>query len=348
MSKKNGGSRVKRKFSTMAVITLSTALTLHLTDQVARYTQESALFVQPAAASSLEGGPLNGELSTAFLPSGGLGAMIEAEPRGARLVSLMPGHAAAKSGLKLGDRIISVDGISTQGHDAFWMVSHLRGKIGTTVSLEVERGDGIWQRTFRMDLTRENIDSTHSVYSRIRDGELTLKVLWLDGNTAQQLTNHLSQATRGDVTSVVLDLQNVSYGETAAVAECASLFLPQSTPVGYMVSDMQDVKSVSAPLTTNGFAVTDQLTAIEVGPYTARTGEMLAKALAANLDIEVRGSRTAGLGTLDGRTIRSRADNHGNNLQLLDSAGKPLEGHPLKPGFWTWDTMLSSIPSGME
>lgn len=337
---------MKRKFSTLAVITLSTALTLHLTDQVARRTQESAMFV-PAVPPTVADFS-DGDFTAAFLPSGGLGAMIEAEPRGARIVSMMPGHAASKAGLKLGDRIISIDGVSTLGHDVQWMVSNLRGKIGTTTTLEVERGDGIWQRTFRMDLTRENIDSSHSVYSRIRDGELTLKVLWLDGNTAQQLTNHLSQATRGDVTSVVLDLQNVSYGDAAAVAECASLFLPQSTPVGYMVSDLQDVKSVSAPLTTSGFAVTDQLTAIEVGPYTARTGEMLARALSSHLDIEVRGSRTAGLGTLDGRTIRSRADNEGNNMQLLDSEGQPLEGHPLRPGFWTWDNMMSSIPSGLE
>jgi carboxyl-terminal processing protease len=228
------------------------------------------------------------------------------------------------------------------------MVSHLRGKIGTTMRLEVERGDGIWQRTFSMDLTRENIDTSHSVYSRIRDGELTLKVLWLDGSTAQQLTNHLSQATRGDVTSVVLDLRNVSYGETSAVAECASLFLPKGTPVGYLVCDREKVKSVSSAITTSGFAVTDQLTAIEVGPYTARTGEMLAKALASNLDIEVRGERSAGLGTLDGRTIRSRSDNHGNNLQLLDGKGRALDGHPLKPSFWSWSSLLSSAPSGLE
>lgn len=331
----------------MSVIALTTALTLHLTDQVARYTQESSLFV-PSAVASAQDGPLNGELSTAFLPSGGLGAMIEAEPRGARLVSLMPGHAADKAGLLLGDRIISIDGVSTHGHDAYWMISHLRGKIGTSVLLEVERGDGIWQRSFTLKLTRENIDSRHSVYSRVRDGELTLKVLWLDSSTARQLANHLAQATRGDVTSVVLDLQNVSYGETSAVADCASLFLPKGTSIGYMVSDHNDIKSVSSAITTGGHAMTDQLTAVEVGPYTARTGEMLARALAGNLNIEVRGQATAGLGTLDGRTIRSRVDGDADCLQLLDNRGRSLDGNPLKPSFWTWSNLLSSVPSGME
>ena len=44
------------------------------------------------------------------------------------------------------DRIVSIDGVSARGQDTTWLVSHLRGKIGTTVSLEVERGDGIWRR----------------------------------------------------------------------------------------------------------------------------------------------------------------------------------------------------------
>ncbi len=334
---------MKSKYSTLAVIGLSTAFTLHLTDQAARCAQESSLFVSPVA-SSYVGCPAADEWSSAYLPSGGLGAMVEAEPRGARLVSLMPGHAASKAGLRLGDRIVAIDGRAARGHDTEWMVSHLRGKIGTEVTLEVERGDGIWQRTFLMQLTRESIDSSHSVYSRVRDGVLTLKVLWLDSNTAGQLAEHLDQATRDDVTSVVLDLQNVSYGDSASVAECASLFLPQGTAVGYMVNDDR----TSLPILTNGFAVTDQLSAVEVGPYTARTGEMLARALTDNLHLEVRGDASAGLGTLDGRTIRSREGHRGDSLQLLDSRGHAIEGRPLKPSFWSWSNLLSSIPSGLE
>lgn len=334
---------MKSKYSTLAVIGLSTAFTLHLTDQAARYAQESSLFVSPVASSYVSC-PAAEEFTSAYLPSGGLGAMVEAEPRGARLVSLMPGHAASKAGLRLGDRIVAIDGRPTRGHDTEWMVSHLRGKIGTSVALEVERGDGIWQRTFLMQLTREGIDSSHSVYSRVRDGVLTLKVLWLDGGTAGQLAEHLAQATRGDVTSVVLDLQNVSYGDSAYVAECASLFLPQGTPVGSMVGEY----SGSSPIFTTGFAVTDQLSAIEVGPYTARTGEMLARALNDHLDIEVRGAASAGLGTLDGRTIRSRDGSRGCTLQLLDSQGEAIDGRPLKPSFWSWSSLLSSVPSGLE
>ncbi len=330
----------------MAVIFLSTAFTLQLTDQAARHVQESSLFVKPAQRVACPG-LAQADLSS-YLPSGGLGAMIEAEPRGGRLISLMPGHAADKAGLQLGDRIVAVDGVSAQGQDTNWLVSHLRGKIGTTVNLEVERGDGIWQRTFSLNLQRGNIDSSHSVYSRIRDGELTLKVLWIDGSTVGQLSEHLAQATRGDVRSVVLDLRNVSHGSVSDMADCASLFLPQGTNLGKVVSSYGTVRAVSSDIVTNGHPVTDQLTAVEVGPYTARAGEMLAKGLVQNADVEIRGSQSAGLGILDGRTIRSRESAKADRMELLDSKGRTLEGRPLKPGFWTWSNLLSSVPTVLD
>lgn len=329
----------------MAVLFLSTAFTLHLTDQAARHVQESSLFVQPAQRVACPG-LAQADLSS-YLPSGGLGAMVEAEPRGGRLVSIMPGHAADKAGLKLGDRIVAIDGVSARGQDTNWLVSHLRGKIGTTVNLEVERGDGIWQRTFSLRLERGSIDSSHSVYSRIRDGELTLKVLWIDGSTAGQLSEHLAQATRGDVRSVVLDLQNVSYGSVSDMADCASLFLPQGTSLGQVVNSYGTVRAVSE-LVTSGHPMTDQLTAVEVGPYTARAGEMLAKGLVQNADVEIRGSQSAGLGILDGRTIRSRDSGRTDRMELLDSKGRSLEGRPLKPSFWTWSNLASSIPTVLE
>lgn len=337
---------MKRKSSSLAVMFLSAAFTLQLTDQAARHVQESSWFVQPAREIQCPR-MVDAELST-YLPSGGLGAMVEAEPRGARLVSLMPGHAAEKAGLKLGDRIISVDGLSTRGQDTSWMVERLRGKIGTAVHLEVERGDGIWQRAFTVSFQRESIDSSHSVYSRIRNGELTLKVLWIDGSTAQQLSEHLAQADRGDVSTVTLDLSNVSYGNVSDVSECASLFLPQGSSIGKVVSSYGTVRAVSSEFVTQGHPMTDQLAAVQVGPYTARAGEMFAKALASHLSVEVRGESSAGLGVIDGRTIRSRVTGRSDHMELLDSKGKTLEGNPLKPSFWSRSNLLSSVPSILD
>lgn len=334
---------MKRKYSSLALMFLSMGLTLQLTDQVVRKTQEA-----PPGPHTRVAERCSSYVDVWSLPSAGLGAFIECEPSGVRLVSCLPGHAADKSGLRVGDRIVAINGESTQGANEAWAMQQLRGKIGTKVTLDVERGDGIWQRTFRTQVERANIETEYSVYSRLRGSELVIKVFWLGPNTAEQLANHLNQISDGKVDRVVLDLTNVSNGDFRSLQECASLFLPEGTVVGNYATVQPNGTQEMTALMTTGHPYTDRLTAVKVGPYTARLGEMLAKALADNLNIEVEGDATAGLGTVDSRTIRSRGDAPLYGGMLYDDKGVAIENHPLKPGFWTWSNLLSPVSSGIE
>jgi len=334
---------VKRKISSLAAMFLSMALTLHLTDQVARNVQEA-----PPSQDSQISERCVSYLDAWSLPSGGLGALVECEPSGVRLVTCLPGHAGLSSGLKLGDRIVAIDGESTRGSNEAWAVSKLRGKIGSKVVLDVERGSGIWQRCFRVLVERQNIETEYSVYSRLRDGELVVKVMWLGPQTANQLAEHLNQISEFDVDRVVLDLTNVSSGDISSLQQCASLFLPEGTTVGYFGNVSQSGEMQKTEMKTTGHQFTDRLTAIKVGPYTAKVGEVLGRALADNLDISVQGADTAGLGTIDGRTIRSRDDARSCGLALFDSNGDAIDNNPLEPDFWTWSNLLSPVGAGFE
>lgn len=334
---------MKANYSSLALMFMSMALTLHLTDQAVRHSQErvpsgSALISERCSDFSV----------VASLPEAGLGALVECEPGGIRLVTCLPGHAAALSGLRVGDRIVAINGQSTSGCNAPWAVSQLRGKIGTTVTLDVERGEGIWQRTFRAQVERRHIETQHSVYSRVREGELTIKVLWLGPETPAQLAEHLAQVTDQEVDNLVLDLSNLNSGDIQSLKESASLFLPTGTTVGYYGHTGVEGEQQKAELVTSGYQFTDKLTEVRVGRYTAKTGEMLARALAANLDVEVTGEKTAGLGSLDGRTIRSREHADAASFELYDSHGKLIDGNPLTPGFWTWSNLLSPVGAGLE
>ena len=334
---------MNRKISSLALMFLSMALTLHLTDQAVRHTLETSPSANTAVAERQAG-----YADMWSLPKAGLGALVECEPDGIRLVSCLPGHAAAVSGLKVGDRIIAINGEAVHGCNEAWAVRQLRGKIGTKVLLDVERGEGIWQRSFRAEVERRNIDTQYSVYSRLKENELVVKVMWLDGRTAEQLAQHLSQVDIGEVDSVVLDLSNLSSGDVFALRECASLLLPVGTTVGhYNYLNVNGETSLN-PLVTNGYQFTDRLTTVKVGPYTAKIGEVFARALADNLDIAVIGEDTAGLGTVDNRTIRSRAKRSVHGTELFDGHGNRIDGTPLKPDFWTWSNLLSPVAAGLE
>lgn len=334
---------MKRRISSLALMFLSMALTLHLTDQVVRHSQEV-----PPSDNTLVAERCSPYLNVWSLPSGGLGALVECEPAGIRLVTCLPGHAGLESGLNVGDRIIAINGESTRGCNEAWAVSQLRGKIGTKVVLDVERGDGIWQRSFRAVVERKNIETEYSVYSRLRDNELVIKVHWLGPQTAEQLASHLNQLSHNNVDRLVLDLSNLSSGDINSLQESASLFLPQGTVIGHYSPLSTGSELEPTPITTEGHPFTDKLTAVKVGPYTAKVGEVFARAVADNLDVTVEGESTAGLGTIDGRTIRSRASREPKGLELFDGSGESLDANPLSPDFWSWSNLLSPVDSGLE
>ena len=333
---------MKRKISSLALMFLSMALTLHLTDNALRHAQET-----PPDADTQPVAERCSDYSNVWaLPSGGLGALVECEPGGIRIVTSLPGHAGAKSGLKTGDRIVAINGQPVQGCNEPWAISQLRGKIGTKVVLDVERGQGLTQRCFRTEVERRHIETQYSVYSRLRDNELTIRVLWLGPETPDQLAEHLAQLNQNNVDNVILDLTNLSHGDIQSLQECASMFLPEGTLVGQygQVNGGPELTGIY----TQGNQFSDQLTAVKVGPYTARTGELLARALADKLDLEVQGQATAGLGTLDHRSIRSRGERADYGVELFDVESHRIDGNPLKPDFWSWSNLLSPVAAGLD
>jgi carboxyl-terminal processing protease len=322
---------------------LSMALTLHLTDSALRHAQETTRTANTPVAERCT------DYSNVWaLPSGGIGALVECEPKGVRLVTCLPGHAGDLSGLRLGDRIVAIDGEPTAGCNEPWAVSKLRGKIGTKVVLDVERGEGLTQRCFRTELERRHIKTQYSVYSRLRDKELVIRVLWMGPETPQQLAEHLGQINQNEVNNVVLDLTNLSHGDVHSLKECASMFLPEGTLIGYYNQILPNQETQLNELYTQGNQFTDQITSIKIGPYTAKSGEALARALSDNLDLEVTGQATAGLGTLDHRTIRSRGERGDYGVELFDAQGNRIDGNPMEPDFWSWSNLLAPVKAGLE
>lgn len=332
---------MKRRISSLALMFLSMALTLHLTDNAVRHAQEL-----PPNGNTLVAERCGDYSDLWALPSGGLGALIECEPAGIRLVTLLPGHAGTLSGLKLGDRIVAINGEPAAGCNEAWAVSHLRGKIGTKVVLDVERGEGLLQRSFRTEVERRHIETQYSVYSRLRGDELVLRVLWLGPETPDQLAKHLSQLNDNDVKEVVLDLSNLSSGDIDSLKNCASMFLPEGTVIGEYAH--RNSEGGTFKIVAEGPQFTDRLTAVKIGPYTAKVGEVLARALDNNLDLEVTGSASAGLGTIDHRTIRSRGARNAVGVEFFDSKGSRIDDRPLKPDFWSWSNLMSPVNSGLE
>ncbi len=72
---------------------------------------------------------------------GGIHArMGHSADHGLRVVDVPEDGPASRSGLAEGDRIVAIDGEPVEGLSASQIAARLRGPVGTTVELRVERG----------------------------------------------------------------------------------------------------------------------------------------------------------------------------------------------------------------
>lgn len=98
----------------------------------------------------------------AQLQFAGIGAMLQNTDDGVVVQGLMDGHPAALSGLKPGDRILSVDGESAQDLRLDSVVELIRGQEGVPVTIEVMRDSGLQ----RVEINRGKVSVKREVRRR--------------------------------------------------------------------------------------------------------------------------------------------------------------------------------------
>ena len=137
---------------------------------------------------------------------GGVGSLIHQEGKNIYVSEPYEGLPADKAGLKAGDRILAVNGESTEGKNTADVSSAMRGQAGTNVTLRLER-DG---KEFDVTLTRAEIHLPNVSYSGMVKGNIGY--IRLDEFT-QDAAKNVREAFKNlkrdhpDMKGVILDLR---------------------------------------------------------------------------------------------------------------------------------------------
>lgn len=163
---------------------------------------------------------LNRETANTYL---GVGMLVDA--RDGRITVLQPraGSPAERAGLQPGDRIVEIDGRSTQGWTVEEARQALRGPLGTRVPIAVERGQGA---RFRVALERADIRVNAVARAMVLDGSVGyVAVFTFSDSTEAELESAVDSLVRAGARSLVLDLRGNPGGLLAQGIGVADLFL---------------------------------------------------------------------------------------------------------------------------
>ncbi|KOV87674.1 peptidase S41 [Streptomyces sp. NRRL WC-3723] len=225
----------------------------------------------------------------------GLWARQEADG-GIEVTRVQPGSPAADAGIRVGDRLRSVDGRKVDGRPVTEVVALLRGDAlrgdtddapaGTTVTLGLERGTRAWTET----LHRARLSTDSVTARRLPGGVTVLKIAAFTKGSADAVREALRAAPADGRT--VLDLRGNSGGLVTEAVDTASAFLDGGLVATYDVDGSQRaLHAASGGDTTRPLVVL-------VDGGTMSAAELLTGALQDRGRAVVIGSRTFGKGSI--------------------------------------------------
>lgn len=138
---------------------------------------------------------------------------------------VVPGSAAARAGITVGDKILRLDGKSPRGMTTQQVVQSIRGKAGTTVTLTILRDAAIVTRTVkRAPFVLDAVATT-----ALPGGLALVEIRQFSEKTPALLKSSLEKLR--DARGLVIDLRDNEGGLYEKMLDCAGELLPRGALV---------------------------------------------------------------------------------------------------------------------
>lgn len=155
---------------------------------------------------------------------GGLGIEISMRDGLLTIISPLEGTPADKAGIKPGDRIVKIDGVSTRDITLIDAVRNLRGKPGSKVIITILREkEG---KIFDQEVVRAiiKIDSIKKA-EILEDGIGYIRLVEFQERTPRELLKSLARLRKEGMTSLILDLRNNPGGLLDVAVKVSDAFI---------------------------------------------------------------------------------------------------------------------------
>lgn len=226
---------------------------------------------------------------------GGLGITIGVKDSILTVIAPMEDTPAFRAGLLSGDKIVEINGDSTDGLALEDAVKKLRGDPGTTVKIKIFRPKTQLMKEFELERAIINVPSIKD--TRVLDGGLGyVRMLQFGEETAADLQAALDTLEKQKVKALVLDLRSNPGGLLTAAVEVSQKFLRRGDLVVFTRGrDNRMERSYRARARK---AFPDVPMAVLINGYSASASEIVAGALQDNRRAVLVGEKSFGKGSV--------------------------------------------------
>lgn len=290
----------------------------------------SALYVEEPDRDALQRGAIEGMIEelndpyTTFVPRRdteqfskdltgeyvGIGAEVMIRDGWLTISSPLDGSPAWKAGVMADDRVVAIDGQSTEGFTIDQSIDLLTGKPNTKVTITVERGT----QTLDIDIIRDHI-KVQAVKGFMREGGdgawqhviddsagiAYIRMTQFTPGSAEEVRDaieHSREEVGGELGGLILDLRFNPGGLLDEAVAIADLFLDEGT----IVSTKGRVFEEKSDEATREGTITDLPLLVLINGQSASASEVLSGALSDHGRAVVLGTRSFGKGSV--QTVR--------------------------------------------
>jgi len=209
------------------------------------------------------------------------------------VIAPIDGTPAFRAGIRAGDRIVEIDGVSTEGMTSNEGVMLIRGPMGSNVGLTIVRPGGADSLFF--DIERDVIDfPSVSAAFLLDDRTGYVRLSRFSEESLSEMEEAIDTLVARGADRLILDLRGNAGGLFTSAIDIADLFLPAGALV---VSTYGQAVGEDRYLTTDSDCFDGEV-ALLVDGGSASSSEILAGALQDHGVAELIGSRTFGKGSI--------------------------------------------------
>ena len=245
---------------------------------------------------------------------GGIGSVITWNDKLKRSMIAEPyeGMPAAVFGLKAGDILMEIDGEDLAGKNNAEVSEMLRGQVGTSFRLKVQRPGK--KKPLEFNIVRRSIQlPLIPYYAKLDSAVGYINLSSFSGNPSKEFKEAFLDLKRQGIRSLVIDLRNNGGGLLDEAIEIANFFVPRGktlvTTKGKIKQSSNVYKTLRQPLDL------DIPLAVLVNSGTASSSEILAGSLQDLDRAVIVGNRTYGKGLVQ----TTRALPYGGTMKVTTS-----------------------------